>query len=37
MEVQAHLQCFNDEVTYKDVADAFCSGEEVRLRNFTSP
>jgi hypothetical protein len=37
MEVQAHFQRFNDQVTYKEVAAAFRSGEEVRLRDFTSP
>jgi hypothetical protein len=37
MEVLAHLQRFNDRVTYKEVADAFRSGEEVRPRDFTSP
>jgi hypothetical protein len=37
MEVQAHLQCFDDQVTYKEVAAAFRSGEEVRLRDFTFP
>jgi hypothetical protein len=37
IEVQAHLERFNEYVTYKEVAAAFRSGEEVRLRNFTSP
>ena len=36
-EVQAYLQVFNDQVTYKEIAGAFWSGKEVRLRNYTSP
>ena len=32
MEAQAHLQCFNDQVSYSEVAAAFRTGEEVRLK-----
>jgi hypothetical protein len=36
MEVRAHFQSFDDQVTDKEVAAAFRSGEEVRLRDFTT-